>query len=538
MNTSDKADIGTADDLASIQRRLAEVSDAVSQAMTPPETTTSEVTTSQATTQATSSGDPSIVAVGSDADRHGDATVDPNPINAPSIDASTIDAASIDASTINAATGQTAARGTVPRMIDVLVPECLSAAITSPHRRAAIESVVQCLHRSFGGPTVRYAAVRNDGRIKRLYDAAQGWMSSNSPIAKAAEADMRTDADSRTGDSPAVVRVALQSRRSGSSTRDTLIIATPTRRGGTRAPLGDRDRLDALSKSASAIGAAIDSRPRLRIPRPAAQLTRGVGAAIVLAVVVGTIVSLYPIAYRTPCAAVLTPSSPRIIAIPFDATLADAHVAPGDLVRAGDPLVSLDGRPIQLELESIRSEIRSVEKDRQIALAAGGVAEAQRATLIRDKLLHRRYLLDDRLSRLVIAAPIDGVLMGDDLRRMIGSPMQTGHAIGQIAALDEMTVELRIPEIDIEMVRDGDPASIRFPATLANAVDGVIHQIDPQAEVIEDDNVFIARVDVANPEGRLRPGMRGHATVYGPHRPVAYRVFRVIAERFLASIGY
>lgn len=278
---------------------------------------------------------------------------------------------------------------------------------------------------------------------------------------------------------------------------------------------------------------------------PMTRLTRWLGAQglntrvyLGLAVMILALLLLCPVSYRIRCHALVRPAESRVVATPFSATLAETHVIPGDTVRAGDPIATLDGRPLRLELESINAQIGQVSKEGDIAMAGRRVAERQQAQLKIRELSRQRDLLVDRLERLIVTSPIDGVIVFGDLKRSIGAPLEVGQSIAEVAPLDRMMVEIEIPEHEIGYVRADSTARIRLTASNSGAIQKQIDQLYPSAEVRDNANVFVATIEVENGDGDLRPGMRGTAITYGPIRPWFWSYVRSGAEKVLWWIGY
>jgi hypothetical protein len=55
---------------------------------------------------------------------------------------------------------------------------------------------------------------------------------------------------------------------------------------------------------------------------------------------------------------------------------------------------------------------------------------------------------------------------------------------------------------------------------------GTVDVISPSGQIVGDGRVFFARIDVANPDGDLRPGMQGIGKVRVGARPLGYVLFR------------
>ncbi|MCC9603142.1 efflux RND transporter periplasmic adaptor subunit [Stieleria sp. JC731] len=258
-------------------------------------------------------------------------------------------------------------------------------------------------------------------------------------------------------------------------------------------------------------------------------------ALVVIAVVV---LASWPVSYRVRCTSVVKPMHARVVAAPFESTLQTANVKLGDAVMAGDVLMTLDGRPLRLEMETIDAQLAQADKERDIALASGKVAEGQQAALKFRELSRKRDLIESRLSRLQVVSPIDGIVVNGDLERSIGMTMEMGQAVLEIAPLEQMVVELEIPESEVGFVEPKTPARVRLSGLRDLVIDQPIKSILPAAEIRDEQNVFIAKIEVQNSAGQLRPGMRGEAIAYGPIRPWLWSSIRDVLERVIWWIGY
>ena len=55
-------------------------------------------------------------------------------------------------------------------------------------------------------------------------------------------------------------------------------------------------------------------------------------------------------------------------------------------------------------------------------------------------------LVEDRLARATLVAPFDGVVVSGDLSQRLGSPVQLGDALFEVAPLDAYRVVLQVDE--------------------------------------------------------------------------------------------
>ncbi len=293
-----------------------------------------------------------------------------------------------------------------------------------------------------------------------------------------------------------------------------------------------------LSAHADLIATVFWSRPARSWPNVLAKIGQRSKFVIAAAMLLLGLVAIWPVQYRVSCKAQVDTLKKRLIATPFEASLLETNVQPGDAVKAGDVLAVLDGRPLRLERESIEAEIQQASKEHNVALASGRIADAQQANLKRRQLSRQHELLTQRLKRLDVVSPIDGVVVSGDLERHIGSPLKLGQTLMEVAPMDYMLIEVEIPEHEIGYVQSDAETRIKIDAIGGRSLQMRLDELFPAAEVREDRNVFIGRIKVDNSELNLRPGMRGEATTYGPLRPWAWSWVRGAVERTLWWIGY
>ena len=146
-------------------------------------------------------------------------------------------------------------------------------------------------------------------------------------------------------------------------------------------------------------------------------------ALIALAAAVA-VVGLLPLPYRLHCDCTVEPVVRRYVAAPFEATLAESLVQPGDVVAEGDELARLDGREIRWELAALEAEHAQAQKSRDSAMAERNTSAAQLARLDMTRVEQQIALLEERERELVVRCPIDGVVVSGDIRRAQGAP---GH---------------------------------------------------------------------------------------------------------------
>jgi Cu(I)/Ag(I) efflux system membrane fusion protein len=175
--------------------------------------------------------------------------------------------------------------------------------------------------------------------------------------------------------------------------------------------------------------------------------------------------------------------------------------APLDPVARGAPLVELlvpEWTAAQEEyLALLRSRIAGMEELRAAArgrLLLLGMSE-------RD--VQRLEASGTPQSRITLHAPIAGVIAELDVRE--GMTVMPGATLFRIAGLGTVWVNALVPETIGGLLRPGVPVEARVAAYPGEVFRGKVGAILP--EVDEATRSIRARIELANPGGRLKPGM-------------------------------
>jgi biotin carboxyl carrier protein len=258
------------------------------------------------------------------------------------------------------------------------------------------------------------------------------------------------------------------------------------------------------------------------------------GVAQRLATVAGALLLigglLFPITYRVPADCRVEPLLRRTIAAPFESRLEKSHVKPGDRVEKDQVLAELDGREIRVALAEAIAARSAALKKRDNAMVQADPSSLQMAQLEADRLDLEVKRLQFRNDHLIIRAPLSGVVLAGDLERSEGVPVSSGQKLFEIAPLEGMILELSIPDREVRHVAPGMPVSFRLESDAARKRTTNLAALHPAAEVSEGSQVFIAEASLDNPDGFLRPGMKGEARVLSGKQPVAWIFFHGLWE--------
>jgi multidrug efflux pump subunit AcrA (membrane-fusion protein) len=118
-------------------------------------------------------------------------------------------------------------------------------------------------------------------------------------------------------------------------------------------------------------------------------------------------------------------------------------------------------------------------------------------------------LAQERLTRAAILAPFDGIVVSGDLSQNIGSPVEQGKVLFEVAPLEGYRVILQVDDRDIAHLAASQRGQLVLSGLPDQRLPFTVSTVTPVATQIDGRNVFRveARIDGAAP--RLRPGMEG-----------------------------
>lgn len=243
-----------------------------------------------------------------------------------------------------------------------------------------------------------------------------------------------------------------------------------------------------------------------------------------------------PLKVKTNC--VVQPQQRRFVSVPYDGRLEEALVEPGEIVQKGKMLAKMDGQDIQWQISGLRADLKSAQKKRDASLAERETSSAQIAALEAERLRIEIEELQQRLSNLEIRSPVDGVIISGDPQRLEGSRFAMGDTLLEVAPLSKMVVELEIPDEDISHVRAGQSVRYRLSSAPLQTFEGRIRSLYPRSEMRENENVFVALVDLDNEQDAIRPGMRGRARVTADRHLLGWNLFHKAWDSLVTRIAW
>jgi multidrug resistance efflux pump len=232
--------------------------------------------------------------------------------------------------------------------------------------------------------------------------------------------------------------------------------------------------------------------------------TGAAAVALVLAILV-----LWPVTDRVTADVVIEGRVRQVVTAPFEGFVAQALVRPGERVTRGQVLARLDDRDLLLEQskhvgerEQATGKVRQAMADRDAASLTQAAAELQEAEA-------QVALVDAKLARSTLVAPMDGLVVTGDWTQQIGGPVEAGKEMFEIAATDAYRVVLHVPDRDITRVRNGQLGTLRLTGEPGESRRFKVTNVTATASVEESTNGFRVEAAWLGDVPRLSPGMQG-----------------------------
>jgi hypothetical protein len=258
------------------------------------------------------------------------------------------------------------------------------------------------------------------------------------------------------------------------------------------------------------------------------------GARLILGLVCAAVFLglLIPVQERVKANAELVPIERRLITAPFDGFVDEVVVKLGDRVEAGQLLARLERRELELEGTRRDGELASAEADFRAAMASYDrqATAVARARLERERA--SRALIDQRLGRVELRAPIAGLVISGNPTDVVGAPIARGESLFEIAQEEGYEVHLMVHERDIRELKEGQRGKLRLRSRPADALTLVVHTIHPVAESVDGASRFRVRANLEVPPGTTpRPGESGVARMDTNRTTIFNLITRPVAQR-------
>ena len=231
------------------------------------------------------------------------------------------------------------------------------------------------------------------------------------------------------------------------------------------------------------------------------------------------------------------PWSETVVAAEETGLVRKMFVDEGDKIQQGQTLCIQDATQLKLNVEAARAMVAEAEANQKRAARelerlkrlysinsvskkayedAQFEAEAALKRVVR--LQVELYTLLDQMKKKVIYAPVTGSVVAR--HTLAGQWLGKGDPVVTLTVLNPIRVMVPVPERYVSSLNKGDAATVTFDALPGRTFKGVINAIIPKAD--PGARSFPVRIEISNPDGTIKAGMLGRATlaVGKPHKAI------------------
>jgi putative peptide zinc metalloprotease protein len=238
---------------------------------------------------------------------------------------------------------------------------------------------------------------------------------------------------------------------------------------------------------------------------------------------------------------VLEPVQTALVRSLIPGGITRVYVGESQHVNSGEPLMQLRNVPLQSELARAQADYQAASMratSATLQYTDFGVASQER-----ERSAKQQQLLRSKNANLDIVSPISGTVLTPRVADRLGSYVQEGADLVEIADLRVMRARIFISEHDLYKLTQGSRIRLqvdglwkRWNARM-DSLAPQSSQIDPalaqenKFSGLRPPSFYVAEAQMENSDGRLKPGMVGAARIYGPRRSLAGLVWQE-AQRF------
>ena len=231
------------------------------------------------------------------------------------------------------------------------------------------------------------------------------------------------------------------------------------------------------------------------------------------------LMALLQVDYRVTAKTVIEGELQLSAVAPFESFVVASYVRAGDIVKKGQVLCLMDDRDLKLEQHKWASERDQYSRKLREAMSRHEMSEVQILSAQVQQAEAQYALVSDRIGRVQVIAPFDGVIISGDLSQLIGSPVELGKQLFEIAPLESYRVILQVDETEMRHVQIGQSGQLMISGIVGEPISLKVSKVTPMATAKDGKNFFRVEASLDKVPAHLRPGMEGVAKVsVGEHR--------------------
>lgn len=202
-----------------------------------------------------------------------------------------------------------------------------------------------------------------------------------------------------------------------------------------------------------------------------------------------------------------------IINAEYPGTLLSVLVKEGQSVRKGQLLAKIDdgGLAAQLSQLQVQADLAQTTFERQKRLwdqKIGSEIQFLQAKTQYESVQNSVSQLRSQLAKTNVTAPFSGTI--DEIISQQGTNVSPGTPIMRIVSLDDMYIDVEVPEKYLSNIEKGTTVKINFPI-LKDTIESKVRQVS--SYINPSNRSFKIQVDVPNKKGQIKPNLTARVNI-------------------------
>ncbi len=198
-----------------------------------------------------------------------------------------------------------------------------------------------------------------------------------------------------------------------------------------------------------------------------------------------------------------------IISAPTQGFIQQVLVRPGDKVKKTQPLIQLDDTDLKIQIAEQHSLLDQAQHQFRVAMAEQNLTDSGLAANQIKQQEAKIQTLQRKINQTTVTAPITGTIIDGDWIQQIGTPVEDGKELFQIASQDAYKVILHIADKDIHFIQKDQNGVLKLTGLPDQTFPIRITRITPVASVQNNVNGFKVEAAWLDSPPALTPGMQG-----------------------------
>jgi multidrug efflux pump subunit AcrA (membrane-fusion protein) len=251
---------------------------------------------------------------------------------------------------------------------------------------------------------------------------------------------------------------------------------------------------------------------------------------------------LFPVHLSVFGSGTVAPSQPMLINSPLEGVIKSFAVSPGNQVRAGQLLITMEQTDLIANTEIDKKDLLLTRAKLRTAINKGFTDKASRAEI---PILQAQLAIDQAhldytgalLKKSQLTSPIAGIVIFDSKEDWVGQPVRTGERILVVANPKKVQLNITVPVNESLTLEVGATGNFFLYGEL-NPLPVRVKKLGYNAKLLP--NKILAyqlEADFVDPTDTPQFGAQGTVELYGQRVPLIYYLFRRPLQTLRQTLG-